>query len=268
MSVPVQHNPARQKRSRIVINLDRTGPWGHPSPHGQQPYGQQPYGATKRRKWPIVLGIIGVVLLGLVVGGYFYWQNYKTKPAYSLALALDAAQRKDAAAFDEVVDTDKIAQSFAPQMIDEATGRLGTALTPAMRQQVEAIIPTLVPTIRGIVRAEVMKHVREATTIAEGKPFFIVALYLPYVVEIKQDGDKATIAAKARDRNVELTMQRSCERRWKIIAVKDPALARRLVDDIAKDLPAIGIEIGNEVRKQIEDRLPGILPGGDSKRKR
>src|SRR5438105_9767354 len=138
MSAPVQNNPPTQRRSRIVINLERAL---HISPKGQQPYGT----GAKRRKWPIVLGIIGIVLVGLVIGGYFYWQHYKTKPAYSLALAIEAAQRNDAAAFDEVVDTDQIAQSFAPQMIEEANGRLGNALTPAMRQRVDALIPTLLP---------------------------------------------------------------------------------------------------------------------------
>ena len=262
MSVPVQNNPPTQKRSRIVINLERARNAMHFHPHGQQPYG------GKRRKWPIVLGIIGIVLVGLVIGGYFYWQHYKTKPAYSLALAIEAAQRNDAAAFDEVVDTDQIAQSFAPQMIEEANGRLGNALTPAMRQRVDALIPTLLPKIKDTVHAEVMRQVKEASVRAQGKPFFLVALFLPYAVDIKQNNDTATITAKTNDRNIELTMQRSSAQRWKIIAVKDQVLARNLVDNIAKDLPAIGSNVGDEVRKQIDKRLPGILqnaPGTSSK---
>lgn len=254
MSAPVQNNPPTQKRSRIVINLERARNAMHLSPHGQQPDG-----GAKRRKWPIVLGIIGVVLIGLAVGGYFYWQHYKTKPAYSLALVIEAAQRNDAAAFDEVVDADQVAQSFAPQMIEEANGRLGNALTPTMRQRVEALIPTLLPKVRDTVHSEVMKQVKEASVRAQGKPFFLVALYLPYVVDIKQNGDTATITAKTNDRNIELTMQRSSEQRWKIVAVKDPVLAKNLVDNIAKDLPAIGTNIGGEVLKQIDKRLPGIL---------
>ncbi|MDT4952745.1 MAG: hypothetical protein QOJ02_883 [Acidobacteriota bacterium] len=261
MSAPVQNNPPTQKRSRIVINLERARDAMHLPPQGQQYYGA----SMKRRKWPIVLGILGVVLIGLVVGGYFYWQHYKTKPAYSLALALDAAQRDDAAAFDEVVDTQRVAESFTPQMIDQATARLGTALTPAMRQRVQALIPTLLPRVKESVRDEVMKHVKEASTRAQGKPFFLIALYLPYIVDIKQQNDTATVEAKANDRNIELTMQRSGDTRWKIVAVKDPALANRLVDDIAKYLPAIGADLGDEVRKQIDKQLPGILSGpGDN----
>ena len=263
MSAPVQNNPPTQKRSRIVINLERARDAMHLSPQGQQFYGD----GRKRRKWPIVLGILGVVLLGLVVGGYFYWQHYKTKPAYSLALALDAAQRDDAAVFDEVVDTEKVAESFVPQMVDGATNRLGTALTPAMRQRVQALIPTLLPKIKDNVRDEVMKHVKEASTRAQGKPFFLIALYLPYIVDIKQQNDMATATAKTNDRNIELTMQRSSDTRWKIVAVKDPVLANRLVDDIAKYLPAIGAGLGDDIRNQIDKRLPGILSGSGEKRK-
>ncbi|HEX8888167.1 MAG TPA: DUF4064 domain-containing protein [Pyrinomonadaceae bacterium] len=259
MSAPVQNNPPTQKRSRIIINLERAL---HLTPQGQQPFG----GPTKKRKWPIVLGIIGIVLIALAIGGFFYWQHYKTKPAYSLALAINAAQRNDAAAFDEVFDTDKVVATFAPQMIDEAKGRFGTALTPAMQQRVEALIPLLLPQVKESVRNEVMKHVREATARAEGKPFFLVALFISYYADIKQQGDTATVSAKANDRNVELTMQRSDNNRWKVVGVNDPDLAKRLVDDIAKQLPAIGGNPINEARKQIEKRLPGILPGSGGKR--
>ncbi len=260
MSAPVQNNPPTQKRSRIIINLEHAL---HLSPQGQQPYG----GRAKRRKWPLVLGIIGVVLIGLVVGGYFYWRHYKTKPAYSLALAIDAAQRSDAAAFDQVFDTDKVVQSFAPQMIDEAKERFGTALTPAMQRRVEALIPTLLPQVKESVRGEVMKHVREATARAEGKPFFLVALFISYYADIKQQEDMATVSAKANDRIIELTMQRGTDNRWKVVGVKDQVLAKKLVDNIARDLPAIGGNAIDEARKQIEKRLPGILPGagGNSK---
>ena len=60
MSAPVQNNPPTQKRSRIIINLERAL---HLSPQGQQFYG-----GAKKKKWPIVLGIIGVLFILLIVG--------------------------------------------------------------------------------------------------------------------------------------------------------------------------------------------------------
>jgi hypothetical protein len=259
------NNPPTQKRSRIVVNLDRGSAGAQPptTPQGQQHFqGQQPDrgNVKKRRKWPFVLG--GILLL-LVIGGFIFWQYYKTKPAYSLALLVDAAQRNDPAAFDQVVDTNNVIQSFAPQVIDEATGRLGTALTPAMRQRIETLVPTLIPNATENLRNEVMKQVREKAARAEGKPFFLIALFIPYILNINQEGDTATVKAKEGGRNFELTMQRTPEKRWKVVGVKDDALAKRIVDDIAKFLPAIGGgDLENQIRKEIDQRLPGILPGG------
>ncbi|MDQ3821099.1 MAG: hypothetical protein M3362_25920, partial [Acidobacteriota bacterium] len=107
--------------------------------------------------------------------------------------------------------------------------------------------------------------VRDATTRAEGKPFFLLALLLPYYIDIKEQGDTATVSGKTADRNIELTMQRGNNSRWLVVAVKDQVLAKRLVDDIAKDLPAVGGNAIDEARKQIEKRLPVVLPNIGSK---
>ncbi|HKR00069.1 MAG TPA: hypothetical protein VJT09_05320 [Pyrinomonadaceae bacterium] len=263
----MQNNPQPpQKRSRFVVNLDRGA--GTPPPH-YSPQGQQPYGGYGRKKrWPRVLIILGSILLLLVVGAFLYWQYYKTKPAYSLALLVDATQRNDAAAFDRVVDTGRVVESFAPQVIDEATGRLGTALTPELRQRVEALVPLILPNVTESLRGEVMRRIRELTARAEGKPFFLIALTIPYIVDIKQENDTATVRAKEGERNLELTMQRTPDKLWKVVGVKDPTLAKRIVDDIAKELPAIGTGLENEVRREIENRLPGILPGSSKGKKR
>src|ERR1044071_4675813 len=265
MSIPpVQNNPPPQRRSRIVVNLDQQQAGMPPTPQGKPPYQGQPqqaYGGTtrKRRKWPYV---VGSILLLVIIGSVIFWQYYKTRPGYSLALLVDAAQRSDAAAFDRVVDTGAVIGSFAPQVIDEATGRLGNALTPAMRRQIERLVPTLIPNVTENLRSEVMKHVREKTTRAEGKPFFLMALFMPYIVDIKQEGETAVVTDKSGERKLELTMQRTPEKRWKVVAVKDEALAKRIVDDIASYLPAIGGDVENEIRREIDRRLPGILPGG------
>jgi BMFP domain-containing protein YqiC len=261
MSIPpVQNNPRTQKRSRIVVQLGNEGGGAQPPAYNQPP-GQQPFvgGVKRRRRWPIVLG---AVLLLLVIGGLVFWQIYKTRPSYSLALLVDAAQRNDAPAFDRVVDTGKVIESFAPQVVNEATGRLGTALTPQMRQRIEALVPTLIPNVTENLRNEVMKQVREVTARAEGKPFFLIALSIPYIVNITQEGDTAVVRAKRNDRDIELVMQRTPEKRWRVVSVKDDELARRIVDDIAKYLPAVGGDLENEIRRQIDKRLPGVLPGG------
>ena len=259
MSAPAQNNPPTQKRSRIVISLDRAREMMHlGGPQGQHPY----YGGgprPRRRKWPI---ITGAVLLFLVIGAVVFWQVYKRRPSYSLALVVDAAHRDDAAAFDRVVDTGQVVQSFAPQVVEQALGRLGTALTPEMRRRVEALVPTLLPTVTENVRGEVMREVKELTARAAGKPFFLLALSVPFIADVKREGDTAVVGIKHGERSLELVMQRTPESRWKVVGVRDEALAKRIVDNIARYLPAIGTDLGTEIEKRLPEILPNTKPRG------
>lgn len=238
----------RQKRKRIVINLEKARTVAHIPPKGSR-------GAK-------ILGIIAVVLivliLGAVIGGYLWWQSYKTSPAYTLALLVDASQRNDQAAFDEIVDTDKIVDNFIPQVTEKALGRLGSLLTASKRKEIEALVPTLMPQAKKQVREEVAKRAGEISARVGDKPFFLIALGVPYVADINEDGDNATAKVKLNDREVELMMQRNGER-WKIVGVKDDVMARNIVDKIAKNLPAVGQDLEKDLRKQVDKNLPKDL---------
>ncbi len=246
---PTDESGGRQKPSRIIINFERARQMAHVPKRGSR--------AAK------ILGIIAIalvlIILGAIVGGYFWWQSYKTKPAYSLALLVDAVQRNDTAAFDEIVDTDKIVDNFVPQVTEKAFGRYASALTGPLRSQVEALVPKLLPGVKQKVHEEVVAQVKELSTRAEGKPFILVALGLPYIVDIKQNGDKASVAVNLKDRPVTLTMERNGQR-WKIVSITDETLAAHIVDSIEKDLPAIGSQLEKEVRKNLKKNLPGGLP--------
>ena len=259
MSLPVEQNQP-PRRSRIVVSLDRAREMAHMPGRGSR-------GA---RILLIVLLVIAALLVGLAIGFFFWWRSYKTGPAYSIALLVDAAQRNDAAGIEEIVDTNKVIETFAPQVTEQAAGRLGTALTPALRKQVEALVPKLLPRVQQKVREEVIRNVKEMGASAEGKPFFLIALSIPYLLDITEEGDTARAVGTQNERTIELTLQRNGER-WKIVGVKDEALAKRVVDDIAKDLPAVGGALEKEARKQIQKNLPGgvkdVLGMGDDDKK-
>lgn len=259
MSLPVEKKQSPQ-RSRIVVQFDRAREMAHIPKKGSR-------GA---RILLIVLLVIAGLLLGLAIGFFFWWRSYKTGPAYSLALLVDAAQRGDNAGIDEIVDTNAVVASFAPQVTEQAAGRFGTALTPALRKQVEALVPRLLPRAESIVHEEVVKKVKEIGARAEGKPFILIALSVPYILDITQEGDNARAVATQNERPIELTMQRNGER-WKIIGLKDEALAKRIVDNIARDLPAVGAPLEKEIRRQIKKNLPGsvtdVLGMGDDEKK-
>jgi uncharacterized membrane protein len=259
MSLPVENNTP-PKRSRIVVQLYRAREMAHVPKKGSR-------GA---RVLLIVLLVIAGLLVGLAIGGFIWWRSYKTSPAYSLALLVDAAQRGDAGGIDEIIDTNKVVESFAPQVTEQATGRFGTALTPALRKQVEALVPKLLPRVEARVHDAVIQRIKEVGARAEGKPFVVIALSIPYVLDITEDGDTAKAVGSQNEHPIELTMQRNGER-WKIVGVKDEQMAKRIVDDIAKDLPALGAPLEKEVRKQIQKNLPGgvkdVLGIGDDEKK-
>jgi flagellar basal body-associated protein FliL len=246
MSAPVQKSGPK-KRSRIVVDFDKAREMAHvPQRSGS--------GGGRGGK---IIGIIAIVLalivLGAVVGGFLWWRSYKTRPAYSLALLVDAAQRNDAKAMDEIIDTDKIVANLIPQVTEKALGRYAAALTGPLSKQVESLVPKLLPDIKDKVRDEVSNQVKEMGKRAEGKPFILIALGVPYVVGISEEGETAKVTANLEDRQTELTMQRNGER-WKIVGVKDDALAARMVDNIAKNLPAVGSELEKLLPKPGEDK--------------
>jgi uncharacterized membrane protein len=248
MSAPVQKS-GKPKRSRIVVSFEKAREM---VAHAPEP------GARGANVMRIVAVVLGVLVLGALVGGYLWWRSYKTKPGYSLALLVDAAQRNDAKAVDEIVDTDKIVENFVPQVTEKALERYAAALTVPLGKQVESLVPKLLPDIKDKVREEVTNRVKEMGKRAEGKPFILIALGMAYALNINQNGDAAKVTANLENRPVELTMERRGER-WKIIAVKDETLAARMVDNIAKDLPAVGSE--GEKPPAPEDK-PGRRRGG------
>lgn len=246
---PSEKSNDRPKPSRIVINFERARQMVHVPKRGSR-------GA---KILSIVAIALGVIVIGAIVGGYFWWQGYKSKPAYSLALLVDAVERNDTAQFDEIVDTNKIVDSFVPQVTEKAFGRYSSALTAPLRSQIESLVPTLLPSIKDKVHEEVVAQVKELGARAEGKPFIIVAIGIPYVVDIKEENSMAKVTVTLKDRPVVLTMERNGER-WKVVGITDETMASRIADKIMKDLPAVGSELEKDIRKKVKKNLPAGLP--------
>lgn len=218
-----------QSRKRLVISLEQP-----PVVKGQ---------SSRRRRWPaIVAWLASIALLGAVLaaaGGFLWWRHYRTTPAYSLALLVDAVQRNDAPVVNEIVDIDKIVDSLAAEVTEKSVARYGGTLSTQQRRRVEALVPGLLPGVKQNVRASLVQRLQEISAESEPKPFILLAIVLPYVVKITTQGDTAKAIAPGKNREIELTLQRHGER-WKVAALKDDTVAPRIVDDIIKDFPAIG----------------------------
>jgi BMFP domain-containing protein YqiC len=239
------------------------------------PLGQPPAGAGARsvpraatpvirtaRKGRIgkVLAILAllfvVVLLAVGVGAFLWWQHYQTTPPYSLALLVDAAQRNDMPAVDLIVDTDKIVDNLAAQVMEKAAGRYGGALSGEVNKTIRARVPALLPVIKQQVRSAVTERVRQLSAKADQKPFVVIALAIPYFVTVTTEGDKASAITSIHDQQVKLDLEHSGTV-WKVVAVHDDALVQQLVDQVIKELPAIGPNIDSEIKKNLR-QLPQI----------
>ena len=238
-------------KKRIVINLDAP-PGGYGS-SGSRGYAQP---QKKSRGWlKILLVFFLLIALGVVavgVGGFFWWRNYQTKPAYSLALIIDAAQRDDMESFKKQIDDDAIARNLIAEVSQQAATRYGIALNEGLQKQIDALIPTLLPKLKATIEEEVAKEIKEFASKSQPKPFILVALAVPSLVTITTDGDKAKAVAPMPNRSIELGLQRDGDL-WKVTEFRDQVLLQRVVDSVMKDLPAIGgIDLGKTLLKGLQ----------------
>ncbi|HET6979964.1 MAG TPA: hypothetical protein VFI24_26770 [Pyrinomonadaceae bacterium] len=229
-------------RQRIVINLD--GPKG----------GVAQRAGGKRRRWPRVLAILALLILigvaGLGAGGFFWWRHYQTTPSYAMALLVDAAQRNDTAAFEKLINDEEVAKNMATTVSQKAAARYGYALNSSIQQRIDAAVPALLPQLKKTIHDEVVKDLTVFS--AEVKPKGIIGhlLILPKFVTIKAEGDTATVEARMLDRPIELKLKRDAEQ-WQVVEVKDEVLVQHVVDNVMKELPAIGsVDANNPLLKK------------------
>jgi hypothetical protein len=232
----------KRKRNRIVINLD-----------------QNAGGAAPRRRGGIgrVLLIIGLVLLllvgGAVAGGFFWWRNFQGSPAYTLAVLADAAQRKDTATCDSILNSEKITDDFVAQVRKRLTGSLVDSLWSS---QLDSTLPSVTPKLRETVHDEIIKELERLTAPAKGKPLVLIALVIGRYADIKQENNLANAQVNISGEQLRLTLQPEGNR-WRVIAVQDDKLAQEIADGVMKNLPARGgAQLQDEIRKQLEKVKP------------
>ena len=231
-------------RKRIVINLDAP-PDGTATAPGN-PAGRPFARPTRKRRWPRVLGVLLtlflIAIISFAVGGFFLWRYYQSTPAYALSLMIDAAQRGDTAEFEKRLDDEELAKNMVAAASQKAAARYGIALTDKLQQQIDVMMPALLQQLKPAIHAEVSKQIKEFATKSEPKPFILLVAAVSSLMTIKTEGDTATASGSLNDRRFELAMKRGADG-WKVTDFKDDAVVQRIVDNVMKQLPAIGASI-------------------------
>ena len=214
---------------RIVVNIEP----------GKGPAARQP----KRRRWLRILGLFAVLVVVFVIvvaiAGFFSWRRFQASPQYSLVLLVDAAQRNDQEQLGKLIDDDAIAKNMISTVSQKATERYGGSINATTQQQIDKLMPTLLPSVKQTVHNEVANQVKAFAASSEPKPFIVLLATVPSLVKITTEGDTAKVTGSASNRTIDLTMQRDADR-WKVVGVNDDAMVQRVVDGAMKNLPPIG----------------------------
>src|ERR1044072_5707267 len=221
-------------RQRIVINVD--GPPSVATKRMRAP-------GRKGRRWVRVLAILAVFVLVVIVvgvaGGFLWWRNYQSTPTYTLTLLIDAAQRNDPAEFQKRINDDEIAKNMVASVSQKAATRYGLALNSSVQEKIDTLVPSVMPRLKQTIHDEVVKEIKAFASKSEPKPFILLVVAVPRLITVTTEGNTAKVKAPLDDRTIELTMQRDADL-WKVTEFKDDVLMQRVVDNVMRELPAIG----------------------------
>jgi len=226
--------------NRIVINLEP----------GKAPAARQP----KRRRWLRIFAILAIVVVAFIVAiaiaGYFGWRRLQASPEYSLALLVDAAQRNDQEQLANLIDDDEVAKNMIASVSQKAAARYGGAINATTQQQIDKLMPTLLPQVKQTIHTELANHLKLFLADSQPKPFYVLLAVLPRIAKITTEGDTAKVDASLPTGKVDLTLHRDADR-WKVVGVNDDALVQRVVDSVMKDLPPIGFDPNSPLLKNL-----------------
>lgn len=193
----------------------------------------------------IFAGLLAVLLVIGAVGGFFYWRHLKSTPQYSLALLVEAARNDDQATIDEVVNVDAVVEDFVPQVVDKAVELYGRGVDPEIVKQATQVATPLLPIVKQRAKAELPNLIREKTRKFEDIPFWAIAVGAEQYLEIREDGDRAFIKSKLKERPLEVEMKRNGDK-WQIVAVKDEQLAQKIAGKIGQEILSLAKNKGKD----------------------
>jgi hypothetical protein len=242
------------KRSRIVVNVEPKPPEDRSAAVGRWRGKIRARRTGGRRRRALLVALIPFVVIALLVFGvgYWWWQSFKSSPAYALALVVDAAERDDREAFERLVDVEGVSRSVVPQVIERVRGGDNSLnIAPQVRRQIAQNAQVWLPGVREQVRDVLMTETKGLgeRSGARDYPFFVRAIALSRLGEAKtQEGAPgreatASMTYQVNERPVEFGMRKGMgegQQGWRIVSLKSDELATRVAEQVGKTFPMTG----------------------------
>jgi hypothetical protein len=213
---------------------------------------KQPRVFVKLLKMFTLLVISLAIIAG--IGGFFYCQNVKKLPQYSLALLVEAARNNDQETINTLVDSDAVVDDFLPQITDKAVELYGRGMPVEKLQMVSKVVVPLLPAVKDRAREELPNLIREKTQAFDKFPFWAIAIGAERYLDITTENDKAFIKSKLPEREIELTLKRKDDK-WQVVAVRDEALAQRIAEKVGQEIIAVAQNKGQNGLKEAGKKL-------------
>ena len=207
----------------------------------------------------IFISLIALVVV-FTAAGCLYWRSLQTTPQYSLALLIDAARRDDKAKVKDLVDSDKVVDSFVPEIIDSAVELYGRGLPPETIANLTVVAEPIMPALKDRARMELPKVIRDRTAKFDRVPFAAIVMGADRYLDIKVDGDTADVTSKIPDKPLQLKMTR-VQDHWQVVGVEDKDLAESIAQTVGQQIIAVasGARIGDASKNLGVKNLADVL---------
>ncbi len=191
------------------------------------------------RKWlrRIAIAIL-LVIFAVSVTSVGYFLHIRSTPEYSLALILDAARSGDKVELERFVDTEAIVDDFVSQVLGQVAQLYGRGVPANLLKRLAESSGLIAPAIKGRVEAELPAVLRKELVEFSNLPFWVIVLGMDRYTIVTVTGDKAIVRSVDDTDKRTLTMVRS-EGNWRLVAVKDDALAREFATSFGTEIMTI-----------------------------
>ena len=207
-------------------------------------YGEGVRPARRRRRTILTIaGILAAAILAVSLGGYLYWRSFLDTPQYSLALLVEAARQNDQAEMDQFVAIDNVVDEFVPQITGKAIELYGRGMPQQTIDRVARVATPVMPALKVRARTQLPNLIRKKTERFESVPFAAMVLGAERYLDIRTSGDTALVRSKLPEHVFEVRMQRNGSR-WKIVSVRDDALATEIAQKVGQEIIAVAANGG------------------------